>query len=110
VYSITIAGNGTVTYEGHAYVKVLGTQQTKISEAAALQLFERFREANFGSALPAYVGAYDGGDDVLRVQIDGKSYQVVDDSGLKVGLPTAIFKLQRAMDDAAQSRRWVSGE
>lgn len=110
VYSITIAGNGSVIYEGRTYVKVLGTQQTKISEAAALQLFERFREADFGSALPRYIGAYDGGENVLRVQIDGKSYQVVDDSGLKVGLPTAIFKLERAIDDAAQSRRWVSGE
>jgi hypothetical protein len=108
-YSITIAGNGTVTYEGRAYVKVLGKQQAHISEAAVMQLLERFREADFGSALPAYIGAYDGGDNVLKVRIDGRLYQVVDGSGLRVGLPTAILKLEQAVDETAQSRRWVTG-
>jgi hypothetical protein len=109
-YSITIDGDGTVTYAGYAYVKVPGTQRTHITEAAVIQLLDRFREANFGSALPAYIGAYDGGDNILKVRIDGKLYQVVDDSGLRVGLPTAILTLEQAVDDTAQSRRWVTGE
>ncbi|HWA93508.1 MAG TPA: DUF6438 domain-containing protein [Terracidiphilus sp.] len=109
-YSITIAGDGTVTYDGHAFVKVLGTQQTHISRAAAVQLFERFLEADFASALPSYIGAYDGGDSVLKLKVNGKSLQVVDASGLRVGMPTAILNLEQAVDDAAQSRRWIDGE
>lgn len=110
VYTITIVGNGTVTYEGYAYVKTVGTRQTRMPETAVIQLLERFRRANFGSALGAYIGAYDLGDNVLKVGIDGRYYQVVEDSGLKVGLPAAIFKLEEAVDDAAQSHRWIKGD
>jgi len=109
-YSITILGNGTVTYEGHAYVKVSGIQQTQISKAAVIQLVERFREANFGSALPHYLGAYDGGATVLQLHVNGKSFQVIDESGLRVGIPTAILNLEQAVDETVQSRRWVWGE
>src|ERR1700722_18191656 len=107
VYTITIAGDGTVIYEGRAYVKAIGTRQSHIPKAAVVQLLRRFREADFGSALPSYIGAYDAGDNVLQVGIDGRFYQVVEDSGLKVGLPAAIFKLEQAVDDTAQSYRWV---
>ena len=108
--TIAIKGNGTVTYKGYAYVKALGTQRTRVPKAAVMQLTERFREANFVSALPVYSGAYDGGFNLLQLHVNGKSYQVVDESGLRVGMPTAILNLEQAVDETAQSRRWVTGE
>jgi len=70
VYTIIIAGNGTVLYEGRANVKAIGTRQSHVPKAAVIQLLERFRKADFVSALPAYSGAYDAGDNVLQVGID----------------------------------------
>jgi len=109
VYSITILGDGTVTYEGRGYVKVSGTQRIQISKAAVIQLVQRFREANFGSALPRYIGAYDGRGTLLQLHVNGKSFQVYDGSGLRVGIPTAILNLERDVDETVQSRRWVRG-
>ena len=109
VYSITILGDGTVTYLGRAYVKTRGIQQSHISKDAAHQLLERFRAADFGSALSLYLGAYDAGDNLLKVSIDGRLYQVAEDSGSRVGMPSAILELEQAVDDAAQSRQWVTG-
>jgi hypothetical protein len=68
-----------------------------------MELLHRFRQANFLAALPRYSGAYDGGYNVLTLQISGKRFEAVDESGLEVGLPNAIFNLEEAMDKSSQS-------
>ncbi len=110
VYSVTVAGDGTVTYKGFAYVAVQGSQRDHISTLASMELLDRFRQANFLAALPSYSGAYDGGYNVLTLQMGEKRYEVVDESGLEVGLPDAIFNLEEAMDKSTQSARWVKGK
>jgi len=109
VYTVAVSGNGAVTYNGFAYVATKGIQRDHISTQAAMELLNRFRQANFQSALPLYSGEFDGGYDVLTLRIGERQYQVVDETGLEVGLPNAILNLEEAIDKATQSARWVGG-
>jgi Domain of unknown function (DUF6438) len=110
VYSIALTADGTVTYVGSAYIAIPGRHQAHIPTAAVSKLLDRFRQAEFLSALPIYTGAYDGGYTALHLNLNGTGYQVVDESGLRVGLPTAIRDLEQAVDDSTESARWVVGE
>ena len=107
-YSVNLAADGTVTYKGFAYVAVPGQRHAHVPAATVTQLLDRFRQANFLSALPVYSGAFDGGYNVLKLSVDGTSYQIVNESGSSVGLPTAIYALERAVDEATDSAGWVT--
>ncbi len=109
-YSVVMKGDGTVNYDGHAYVAAAGRQVAHVSRASVSALIEQFRRANFLSALPTYSGAYDGGDDVIRLTLNGSTYEVRDESGLLVGLPTSILALEDAIDETAGTARWVIGK
>lgn len=110
VYTVAVLGNGAVTYNGFAYVATKGIKKDQISAKAAMELLHRFQQANFQAALPHYLGAFDGGYNVLTLTIGRKKYQVVDESGLEAGLPDAILNLEDAMDKATQSARWVGAK
>lgn len=109
VYSVTLAADGTVSYVGSAFIAIPGHHRAQITAAAVSDLLDRFRQARFLSALPEYSGAYDGGFTALHLKVNGTAYQVVDESGLRVGLPTAIRDLEKAVDDATESAKWVVG-
>jgi hypothetical protein len=109
-YSVQLKGDGTVDYDGHAYVATTGHQVAHVSRASVAGLIEQFRRANFLSSLPTYSGAYDGGDDVIRLTLNGSIYEVRDESGLLAGLPTSILALEDAIDETAGTARWVIGK
>ncbi len=96
-----------VAYEGFAYVAVKGMQAGRVSPAVVAALVARFRDANFLAALPVYVGAFDAGDDEISLTINGATHNVDDSSGLGAGLPTKVLDLERAIDVAAGTARWV---
>lgn len=108
-YKVTIHGDGTVEYQGYAYVAVKGNQTAHIPPEAVSELLRQFDQANFFSALPKYIGAYDGGDVVLQLDVNHISHTVVDGSGMRVGLPTSIDKLERLIDQTANTHPWVFG-
>lgn len=109
-YSVHLAADGTVTYKGFNYVAIPGQHQAHVPAATVTHLYDLFRQANFLSGLPLYSGAYDGGYNVLTLSMNGKSYQVADESGLSVGLPTAIRALEQAVDEGTRSADWVVGK
>lgn len=109
-YTVDLAADGTVTYKGFAYVAVPGQHHAHVPTATVTQLLDRVRQANFLSALPVYSGAFDGGYNVLKLSMNGVTYQVVDESGSSVGLPTAIQNLERSVDDATRSADWIDGK
>lgn len=109
-YTVAVSGTGAVTYLGSDYVATKGIQRDHIPPKAAMELLDRFRQANFQSALPLYSGEFDGGYNVLTLRIGQRQYQVVDETGREVGLPNAILNLEEAIDKATQSSRWVKGD
>lgn len=106
VYSVTILGDGTVEYQGNAFVSTMGHRTAHISPKVVAELVRQFDEAKFFSALPHYLGAYDGGDVTLRLDVNGMSYTVDDESGVRAGLPYSIEALEMLVDQIAQTHRW----
>jgi hypothetical protein len=109
-YTVSIAGDGTVRYDGQAFVSIPGRHTAQISPAAVTELIHQFRAANFLSALPRYQSNWtDLPTQALSLHINGQIKTVVDYFGLDVGLPLAIHNLETAIDKAAGSERWIKG-
>jgi Domain of unknown function (DUF6438) len=109
IYNVTLHGNGAVEYEGFAFVAVLGKRTIQIGPSAIAALLRQFEEAKFFSALPDYRGAYDGGETLLQISVNGTSHTVNDAIGLRDGMPTAIRDLESSIDLITNAYRWVYG-
>ena len=107
-YTVTIAGDGAVSFDGSAHVALTGHHLAHVSPLVVDSLIDRFRAANFLSALPAYTsGMPDGPAQILTLSINGQTRTVVDYMGLYVGMPWAISELEDAVDQAADTNRWT---
>jgi hypothetical protein len=53
-YKVTILGDGTVTYEGHQFVRVTGTHSWKIDPAAVTALAAEMQETGYFEMLDSY--------------------------------------------------------
>lgn len=109
-YNVSIRGDGTVEYQGYAYVAIKGKQIGHITREAVSELIHQFDEANFFSALPEYVGAYDSADVLLKLDVNHTSHTVFDGSGLRVGLPTSVKNLEWLIDQTTDTHHWVYSE
>jgi len=109
-YSVAVRGDGRVTFDGRADLLVAGVFEYRIPAAAAAALVDRFRAAGFWSLEPAYrAGGEAPLEQALTVTAGAETRTVLDASGLQAGMPEAVHRLQRAVDEAADSERWVRG-
>jgi hypothetical protein len=108
-YRLTIHGDGTLEYEGLAFVSAMGKRTSRISPEAVDDLVHQFKAANFFSALPEYRGAFDGGETLLQISVDGRSHKVNDAVGFSAGLPTSIRNLEWSIYRATNVGQWVYG-
>jgi hypothetical protein len=108
-YRLTLHGDGTLEYEGLAFVATMGKRTTRIAREAVDDLVHQFEEANFFSALPEYRGAFDGGETLLQISVDGTSHKVNDAVGLSAGLPTKIRQLEWSIYRATNVGQWIYG-
>lgn len=108
IYSVTLHSDGEVDFCGLGKVKAPGPHQARISRANFEALVQEFREADFFSLDDRYVAINpDGEDNHLRVRIGDQEKTVMDAGGREVGMPSVIRSLQMAMDEAAETSRWV---
>lgn len=107
-YSVVVASDGTVTYQGNGFVAVPGRHIGHIAPTTVTRLLSQFREANFLSALPEYEGASSGGV-ILSLSVNGKTYRVIDAYGIRMGIPTKILALEQALDRETGTELWVRG-
>lgn len=108
-YRITLHGDGTLEYEGFAFVATSGKKTTRIARDDVEKLIHEFEEAKFFSALPEYRGAFDGGETLLQFSADGTSHKVNDAVGFSAGLPTSIRELEWSIYRVANVGQWVYG-
>ena len=107
-YKVSVAGDGAVSYDGISSVALTGHHTAHIGSSAVAGLIDRFRAANFLSALPSYSSSVtDNPTQTLTLSINGQTKKVVDYVGLNAGLPWAIRELEGAIDRAAETSRWV---
>ena len=108
-YTVTIRGDGTVSYKGGWYVSIDGERTTHVSPEAALQLLEKFRKANFFSLKNEYrAGVTDNPTYCLELVVGARKKVITDYVGEWVGMPAAITELEDAVDQTADSARWVT--
>lgn len=109
-YAVTVHGDGRVRFEGWGDVIVPGVREYRIPAAQAEALIEQFRAADFWSLDDAYRGLItDHPTQYLTVTAGRRSKSVEDYAGLRAGMPDVVIALERAVDAAAGTERWVTG-
>jgi len=110
IYDVDIAGDGTVHFNGVHFTSTTGAQTASISRDAVTALFDKFRRADFFWLYPEYAAQVtDLPSCILKLTFDGKEMTVRDYAGEMVGMPAAVRELELAVDQTAQTERWVRG-
>jgi Domain of unknown function (DUF6438) len=110
-YEVTVAGDGTVSFNGDHFVAVPGTHVAHVSTETVRALVREFQKADFFSAKDRYQGNWtDNPTQTLGLTIAGRTKVVVDYVGTDAGLPLTIRNLEAAVDEAAGTARWVKGD
>jgi Domain of unknown function (DUF6438) len=98
-YEIEIHGDGTVLYDGQAYVGTTGKQKLQISHASLVKLVDTFRKVDYFSLAAGYVsGVTDNPTYVSSISFDGLSKSVLDYVGRNSGMPPGVSDVEAAID------------
>jgi len=109
-YRVEIHGDGTVLYEGQAYVAVTGSHRGSVSKEDVSELVDVFRNVDYFSLRDEYVWpATDLPTYETSIEIDGKLKKVKDYAGEQVGMPLSISKLEAEIDRIVDTERWTKG-
>jgi hypothetical protein len=117
-YTVTIAADGTVTFEGRQFVKTKGIAKGSLSREGMRQLIAEFERANYFSLNDKYQSAEDGCPEqwtdaptaVTSIRINGKSKSVLHYHGCQDGqvvYPKALTALENKIDEIVGTNRWV---
>lgn len=127
-YLVTIMGNGRVVFDGAPFiqrnetatvepifstesgVRVTGVHETTISQREIEKLLKIFKQARFFSLRDEYRAPItDISADIVMIDTGNGKKSVLDYGGSEVGMPNAVNALQRAIDAAAATDRWIEG-
>lgn len=114
VYRVTIAADGTVTFDGERHVAASGTHTATVAAADAAALMRELDAAGFFGLEEKYVypaqacGSYhtDAPRVLLTLVLDGRSRTVEHDHGCG-GAPALLRTLQDRVDEVAGTARWI---
>jgi len=109
-YRLQVHGNGRVEYDGNCSVAITGHHESHIPRHSVDSLLELFRQADFFPLEDRYIVlSSDIPSTEVSVPFDGKQKKVIDNEGVETGMPDAMVRLEEALDNAANSRRWTKG-
>lgn len=107
-YTVTIGGDGQVTYVGRRFVNVVGEQRATIPAADVARLLQRFDAIGFEQLRDEYrANISDVPTYTIVLERNGRRKVVVDYGGLSAGMPQAVRDLQTEIDRVANTGRWV---
>lgn len=107
-YTVTIAGDGTVTWDGGRFVKVHGPATAHIALEKVRALFERFRKAEYFWLLDKYTAHItDFPAQNTTIAFDDHMKSVNDYAGQMIGMPEVVSELERAIDETANTAQWI---
>jgi len=108
VYSIEIAGDGTVNWFGERYVEAKGGRSAKIPVEKVRALYDAFARADFFWTFDQYQAPItDLPTQIISISFDDHSKSIEDYAGSHVGMPKAIDALEEAIDEAAGAAVWI---
>ncbi|TWB65679.1 hypothetical protein FBZ87_1198 [Nitrospirillum amazonense] len=109
-YTVEIRGDGTVSYQGEVYAKVLGLQTGMASQAGIDTLLSMLRAMDFYNLADRYARSVtDMPSYSVTVSINGQSKTVVDYVGREVGMPPSMTALEEMIDHVADTSKWLNG-
>ena len=107
-YRVEIDGDGSVIFDGGSSVAAKGRQTDTVSRVAVRALYARFRQAQFFWLLDSYHAPItDLPTYTVTIFYDGHSKSVVDYAGVVIGMPKNVVGLEHAIDDLANTARWI---
>jgi Domain of unknown function (DUF6438) len=107
-YEIAIHGDGTVLYDGQAYVGTTGKKKLEISHASLVQLVDTFRKVDYFSLADGYLsGVTDNPTYVTSISFDGVSKSVLDYVGREVRMPRGVSDVEAAIDRLSGASKWI---
>lgn len=114
VYTVTITGDGLVTFNGQSHVQTVGEATARIEPAAVAALVAELEKGGFFSFADSYTldspacGAYhtDAPRANTTVRTAARSRTVQHDFGCN-GAPAALRRLEEAIDRTAGTSRWI---
>lgn len=107
-YTVTISGDGQVTYVGRRFVNVVGEQHATIPVADVTRLLQRFDEIGFERLQNEYrAHVTDLPTHTIVLERNGHRKAVLDYGGTSAGMPQAVRELQAEIDRVANTGRWV---
>lgn len=107
-YTVSITGDGQITYEGRRFVNVGGRQTATIPAADVQRLLARFDAVGFERLRDEYrAQVTDLPTFVITLERNGRTKRVLDYGGISAGMPEAVRDLQDEIDRTANTARWV---
>jgi hypothetical protein len=107
VYTVTVSTTGIV-FNGDRFVAATGRHTAPVDPDVVRKLAARFIAADFYSMDPRYVASVtDNPDYYLSITIDGRKKEVHDYVGQWEGMPAVVVELEDAVDELAQTSRWI---
>ena len=107
-YEVEIHGDGTVLYDGQAYVGTTGERKMQISHPSLVKLVDTFRKADYFSLSAGYVsGVTDNPTYVSSISFDGLSKSVLDYVGRDAGMPPGVSDVEVAIDRLSGASKWI---
>jgi hypothetical protein len=106
VYVVSIDAKGNVTYDGTRFVKVAGRQTDRVPASRVAALVETVDRIRFFDLDDKYRQLItDLPTTFVTVTRDGRTKRIED----YFGAPKSLKDLERQIDDAAQTARWIEG-
>ena len=119
-YTVTIAADGTVTFEGREFVKTKGVAKATITREALRQLIEAFENSKYFSLNDSYRTKKDGCPEVwtdadtvtTSIRINGKTksishYHGCEDDQGRSTYPKGLTQLEDQIDKIAGTKQWI---
>jgi hypothetical protein len=114
VYKLTVRGDGSLTYEGHKFVRVEGSRQGTLDKEAVAQIAQAFIDADYFELKDRYsaIENPDGTETVVTdlpstytsISLNRRRKAVAD----YVGAPKKLIELEEKIDRITNSKRWVA--
>ena len=114
VYRLAVSSDGTVTYEGEAHVRQLGTASTRMPRERVQALLSELDRAGYFSFASRYAAAEpvcgrysaDSPSAITSMTFGGRTKRVEHDYGCGAA-PGALVVLERRIDEVLGSAQWT---
>lgn len=109
-YRVELRGDGAVLFHGDGFVTFAGDHQTRVSPNTIECLLQDFRTVDFWSLDPEYISRVtDNSTYRVTLTVGGKTKVLTDYVGQSVGMPAGVTALEQAIDQAASTDTWITG-